>query len=865
MTKGLSIKSKFVLVAVFMFIVLISFSLFLINLINQLATVTSDIIDHPLEVSNAASYANVEVLRMHRDLKEILLVDEDYEINILVDKIRVSESKVYVALDTIAYDILGEEGKALQESARKLFDDWKVIRSEIIEAVRDGNKEEAFRIIKSKGSDHIEVLEQNLLELNLYARKKAEGFQENSIKLEASTEKIAIFGIISVLIFVMSTIYWMSWSVIGRIGTLRKSLNDIIRSSEFKEVTLSGSDELTELSGIFNELVASLGNQLWIREGNQGLNEILSTDDSIDVSIQKYVTQLCAYGNFLSVGYYHNEDNLLNLKGVINRVGFMDQQYVVGQHVVGESALYNVIRTITYEDASNEYDLPYREITVIPISYDDVVYGVMCIVYHQDSSEESQGLLQTCLKDFSTFISTYEQRRKIDLLLEESIKTNEQLTNRQSSLEENQEELEAVNRTLQDQRDLLNDKSIELAQQNKELVNLREELVTKYKDLEEVTAYRSQFLANISHELRTPLNSIVVLSNMLKEKSVDTFDLQDVEKIEVITKASKELLSTINNILDLSKVESGKVEMNEELFDLKSLIKEWQSIYELVIKKKNLKSEFTCKVSHEVFGDKSKISHIITNFLSNAIKFTDKGHINVLIDYTDNHAYPIKISVTDSGIGIKQDKFEAIFDEFVQTDGSINRLYGGTGLGLAICKNYASLVGGKISLKSELGLGSTFTLLLPADALRNEIDLISEEAEMTVRDSSIRVLHKKFKNKKVLICDDEPMNVFALSAMLEEIGILPIAALSCQEAIDAYEKNDISMVLMDYMMPEVDGFKTIKALKNLETWQEVPISIITAANLEEKELKIIEEQNYILVKKPIIYNEIVSLLNNHLT
>lgn len=866
MRNGLSIRNKFILVVLSIFIVLISFSLFLIGLISQLAGVTSQIVDHPLEVSNAASYANVEVLRMHRDLKEILLVDEDFEINILIDKIRVSESKVYTALDTIAYEILGTEGKVLQENTRVLFDDWKIIRSEIIEVIKNGNKDKALEIMSNKGADHIEVLERNLFDLNQYARIKAIEFQENSIELEASTESTAIFGIISVLVFVLLAIYWMSWSVLGRIGTLRISLNDIIRSGELKTVTLTGNDELTELSGIFNNLVSSLGNQLWIKEGSQILGAVLSEDTRFDENIQNYVESLCGYGDFLSVAYYHNDDNMLNLKGVVNRVKFMEDAYAFGYHAIGECAQYDTARIIKYD--ANEYDLPYKEIVIKPVSYNDSVYGVVCIVYHNPSTNESEGLLSTCLKDFSAYISTFEQRRKIDDLLEESINTNEQLTNRQSSLEENQEELEAVNRTLQDQRDLLNGKSIELVQQNKELVNLREELVSKYRDLEEVTNYRSQFLTNISHELRTPLNSIVVLSNMLKEKSADEFNDDDVDKIEVITKASDELLSTINDILDLSKVESGKVELYEEVFEINQLLNEWQAIYNPLLEKKGLKSRFENRIKNKVFGDKSKISHIITNFLSNAIKFTSSGSIKVVMSYNDDIDFPMSISVTDTGIGIKTDKFEAIFDEFVQNDGSISRLYGGTGLGLSICRNYTRLINGKINVESELGVGSTFTLYLPSTCLLDDYTQVLGVKDLKDRDahhSNKNLLFEKNHLKKILICDDEPMNVFALSAMLEDVGVSPVAALSYEEAVMSYQNNPIEMILMDYMMPGIDGFETIKKLKALKEWKDIPIVIITAAHLEADDLEIIKSENYMLVRKPIIYNEIVALLNDKLT
>lgn len=863
MIKGLTIRNKFILITVFITILLISFSLFLVGLINELATITSDIIDHPLEVSNAASYANVEVLRMHRDLKEILLVDQDYEVNILADKIRVSESKVYIALDTISNYILGEEGKELQAEGRQLFDDWKTIRSEIIEAVRDGRSEDALYISETKDADHIEALERKLLELNQYARKKAVEFQEHSIQLESNTKQLAIGAIVLVLIVLIASIMFMSWNVLGGIGMLSTSLKDIVESGEFKNVTLNGNDELTELSLIFNNLVSSIGHQLWVKKGNQELNVILNTSVDFEKTVSEYIEAFKEYGNFLSVAFYYREDQQLQMMSVANRMIFMSTDYQLGDRFIGECALKNEHNTIHY-DGEIAYELPYNTILNYPISYKKQVFGVMCIVLKSTLTDEIMELARECLRDFSVFISTYEQRKRIDDLLEQSMQTNEQLTNRQISLEENQEELEAANSTLQEQRDLLNTKSNELVRQNKELVNLREELVKQYKDLEEVTKYRSQFLTNISHELRTPLNSVIVLSNMLLEKDIQAFDESDKDKIHVITKASNELLLTINDILDLSKVESGKVELNEDVFEPEQLVQEWKTIYEPLIDDKGLTGDFKNMVTKKLYGDKSKISHIVTNFLSNAIKFTEEGGVQVFIDYNDDVDYPVRIDVKDTGIGIEKDKFEDIFHEFVQTDGSISRLYGGTGLGLAICKNYAQLINGQTCVESVLGEGSMFSLLLPSACLLDEYTLIQKEEKQVYQQSKQRLLDQHL-NKKVLICDDEPMNVFALSTVLEDIGVFPIAAFSGDDVLESYKNDpDIDMILMDYMMPENNGFSVIRKLKKLKEWHDVPVAIITAASLEAKELEVINNERYILVRKPIVYNKIVELLNDHL-
>jgi signal transduction histidine kinase len=834
-------------------------------MINDLARVTSDIINHPLEVSNAAYYANIEVIRMDRDLSEILLATEDYEINILEDSIRTSESRVYTALDTIAYDILGQEGKDLQVEARTLFNDWKTIRTEIIEYVKSGNAERALEISSTMGQDHIEALEQKLVELNQYARKKAENFQENSIELENDTNRVAVFGVLAVFVVIAVTIFWLGYNVLGSINKLSESLSEITRSGEFKEVVLEGHDEFVGLSKIFNHLINSLSSQLWVKEGNRQVAGLINDSESYKVTIRKVMDLMCKYTESLSIIYYAVEDNKVYLEYARNKLTTMEEVYRLNEGIVGEVAYQNEPRNVTYlNQFISQHDLPFSELQLLPVSLNETVFGVVVFAHKQLVSAEEIEFIDESIRDFSFYVAANAQRAQIDSLFNEAVKTNEKLTERQLKLEENQEELQAVNKTLADQRDLLNAKSSELYQQNLELVELREELVNKYQDLEEVTKYRSQFLANISHELRTPLNSVIVLSNILKSKSFDEFALDDYAKIEVINKAANELLLTINDILDLAKVESGKTEIHEEVFSPLDLIDELKSIYEPIVDSKDLKSNFRSLVSEDLFSDRNKISHILTNFISNAIKFTDKGFVSVILDRSDDINYPIKIDVRDSGIGINSDKLEAIFDEFVQSDGSISRTYGGTGLGLSICKNYSRLINARIDVVSELGKGSTFTLYLPSAVLLQESSSNSKVLLDTQLYENKDQLLNQFIGSKVLICDDEPMNVFSLSSMLEDIGVVPIAALSGEEALNIVKTVQVDMILMDLMMPGVDGLFVLSQIKSIQKEKDIPVAIVTAATLSDKEQGVIYDMGYKIVKKPIIYNDIVKVLNENL-
>jgi signal transduction histidine kinase/CheY-like chemotaxis protein/HAMP domain-containing protein len=868
--RKMSIKNRFISLAFILFVVLSIFSMFLITMIRQLGDVSNQISNHPLEVSNAASYANVEVLRMHRDLKDIILATEEYEINILVDKISVAENEVYIALDTISYHIIGDEGDKLEKEARILFDEWKDIRSEIINEIRNGNQDKAIETTRNKGANHIQTLERKLVDLNQYALLKAEEIQTEAQMLRKSSELFTVMGVVAVFVIIALSIVWIGINVLGGINKLSDSMNDIIAGEDFSNILLQGNDELGALSRIFNELLQSISVQLWIKEGRGLLNNTLTGNLDLLKSIEEYVNHLREYADFLSVGYYHISNTQLYLMASDNRLKFMDKSYELGEHLVGECALFETQKSISFEDSIGmnlDETLPYREIIVMPIKYNDIVYGVLEVVKKNNNESGINELLKGSREDLGAFISAMVQRDEIDKLLEESMHSNELLTIRQVRLEENQEELEAANRELQEQRDLLDLKSTELERQNTELIHLREELVIKYKDLEELSLYRSQFLTNVSHELKTPLNSIIVLSTILEMNEASSLADKEREQISIIHKAGNELLHTINDILDLSKVESGNVEVYEEVFETNQFIEEFKLIYETLAINKGLSCTFEDQCKTQIYADKSKINHIITNFISNAIKFTKEGFIKVVMEKNDDINYPLKISVIDTGIGIAKNKLEIVFDEFVQSDGSISRLYGGTGLGLAICRNYTNLINGKILVDSKEGEGSSFVLLLPSICVLDEYNnQLHKQIEIEGSNySNKNRLDKAHWNKKILICDDEPMNVFALSSMLEEIGITPIATLSGVEAIAAFEEHqDIDMVFMDYMMPELDGFATIEELKKNESFTDVPVAIITAASFNAREIEFIKKNLYSYITKPLIYNIIVDLINDKL-
>ncbi len=354
--------------------------------------------------------------------------------------------------------------------------------------------------------------------------------------------------------------------------------------------------------------------------------------------------------------------------------------------------------------------------------------------------------------------------------------------------------------------------------------------------LEESNRYKSQFLANVSHELRTPLNSILLLSKILSDNEKRKLREVEARQARVIYGAGSELRALIDNILDLSRIEARKVDLELEKTGLEPLLNDLLELMRPQFDEKGLelKLELGEEAPRELVTDADKLRQILINFLSNAVKFTETGGVTVQLQANRNSQsdrYPLRISVRDTGIGIPGDKQDVVFEAFKQADGSTSRRFGGTGLGLTISREIAGLIGGQITIESEEGKGSVFSLLLP---LEFEGSAIDSEQLVTMRtveevspDQPIPVAD--YHGRRVLVVDDDMRNLLALTPLLEGWGIEVTAAGGGIEAMDTLAEDDgFDLVLLDLMMPEMDGFDIIEQIRGQPQFRDLPIVVLSA-------------------------------------
>jgi len=345
---------------------------------------------------------------------------------------------------------------------------------------------------------------------------------------------------------------------------------------------------------------------------------------------------------------------------------------------------------------------------------------------------------------------------------------------------------------------------------------------------EETARMKSQFLANMSHEIRTPINGIVGMSYLVLQTDLTHKQRNHIEKIE---ESSKSLLAIINDILDLSKIESGKFAIDKVNFNLNKVVKNSLDLIRFSAKKKGLRIrvKYSKDVPKSLYGDSLRLSQILNNLLSNAVKFTQKGEISLTISKIEGNIF--RFEVKDTGIGLKEEEQKKIFKAFSQADGSTTRDYGGTGLGLTISKQLVELMGGKIWVESEYGKGSNFIFELEL----KEVRVVEENLNINIENIDAQNRLKRdinlLKNCKILLAEDNEINQEIVSGLLENSSIELDIAKNGKEAIEKFKKNRYTLILMDIQMPVMDGYETTKIIRQID--KNIPIIAITANAMKE--------------------------------
>lgn len=644
--------------------------------------------------------------------------------------------------------------------------------------------------------------------------------------------------------------------------------------------------------------------QDWIKTGFNQLDSTMRGHQDLSGLCENILSFFVSYLDAqLGLFYIQSEDQIklassfaLKKKDLKNSMSFAIGEGIVGQVFKDQKS---IVLHSQQEDELPVINFGVGEIKVnyllvIPFSHEDQTIGVLEIGLLNKPTDLQLQFIDSAGHDIALAIitlkshirvrelleRTQEQANELEVQQEELRQTNEELQEQtkalkhsQQNLQTQQEELKVTNEELAERSKILENQKNAIEQKNKELEAARKEIEVKARDLEMASQYKSEFLANMSHELRTPLNSINVLSQLLAENKKEHLDHKEIQYAQTINSSGNDLLELINDILDLSKVESGQMELNiDQLFfeDLKVYIEE---VFQVVMDNKGLKLKIVIdkNVPDYITSDVQRVHQIIKNLFSNAIKFTEKGSITLRIHLPDKKTVfgspslkindSIAFSVIDTGIGIPIEKQELIFEAFKQADGTTSRKYGGTGLGLSISRNFSQVLGGEMQLTSNTGKGSTFTLYLPINFQEEELkdavsfggrfDYVSERVpkekaplEEPKHDDSDSLhamlptgskIHddRNILNKKdhlLLIIEDDYTFAGILLSLAHDHDFKALIALTGETGLYMADYYEPDAIILDIGLPGIDGYQVMEKLKINKKTRHIPVHFISAAD-----------------------------------
>ncbi|MFB7576408.1 HAMP domain-containing protein [Streptomyces sp. NPDC056165] len=647
-----------------------------------------------------------------------------------------------------------------------------------------------------------------------------------------------------------------------------------------RSITVEASGEVAELKDNINSMVESLREttranqeQDWLKSNLARITGLMQGHRDLPVVADLIMDELTPLVSAQYGAFYLAEDGErgpeLRLVGSYGRPDDeRPTRFSFGRSLVGQAARSR--RTITVDELPTGYvtissglgQAVPTALILLPILFEDQVLGVIELASVTAFTPIHRDFLEQLREALGVNVNTIVANARTDELLDESQRLTAELQARSAELQSQQDELQRSNAELEDKASLLAEQNRDIEAKNLQIEQARQELEARAQQLSLASKYKSEFLANMSHELRTPLNSLLILAQLLAQNPSRNLSPKQVEYAGIIHSAGSDLLQLINDILDLSKVEAGKMDVTPERVSLRQLIDYVEATFQPMTTQKGLQFAVTTAAGApaDLLTDDSRLRQILRNLLSNAVKFTEKGGVELCIEPAADDEVPegvvrggavVSFRVKDTGIGIPEQHLETIFGAFQQADGTTSRKYGGTGLGLSITREIAHLLGGAVAVDSVPGRGSTFTLFLPV--ARPDFEQVlgggrtSQKAPAELvpagtadregawahsggdgpRRRRLLVVEERSRGLLTLVAESVVADVVRHSA--DDTGALPavdvITAVGAPEAAGALAAKPCHCVVLDLDMPEREASRFLRALQGDSALAGVPVLV----------------------------------------
>ena len=860
----------------------------------------------------------------------LLVTDSEQEQNEALQEIQLSEERGNATIEEMKRLVNSEVGRQNLSAISLYMNDYSSLIDQEVSLINEGRRQEAVNLMSVEGNAVEDAFFETVFSvINVNEQEMASTLSETESQNNQTTLVLVILSAIGILTGIVIAV-----SITRSIVNGLKRVSDVMGDFSLGKSTLSTriegikNDEISLVASSFNRMADTIGQQVereqqisrkneeqaWMMQKLAELTTFLQESKDLEAFAHNFIQQTVPLVEANQGVFYLNEQEdsepLFNLTAsyAYKELDGEAQTFKLGEGLIGQCGLDR--KAVLLKEVPDNYvrvvsgtgEAAPTYLFIVPILFEKKVRAVFEIAAFQPFSQIEQELILK-LADYSGIIlDNIAGRIKMMDLLQESQTMTEELQTQseelsaqheelkrfnheleeqtqaliqsEQMLQQQQEELEQANTDLEEKAIMLEEHNQMFEMKNKEVEQAKVQLEEKAVQLELTSKYKSEFLANMSHELRTPLNSLLILSKLLADNKTKNLSDKQVEFAKTINSAGCDLLDLINEILDLAKVEAGKIDVELKEIKVQEIIDFVQRNFYAIAHDKGIELNITVEkdVEEIIHTDEKRIHQILKNLLANAFKFTHAGSVGLTISRLSEETgqkgesaeeHQLALAVSDTGIGIPKDKQSIIFEAFQQADGTTSRKYGGTGLGLSISREHATALYGHIEVESEEGKGSTFTLVLPVGQkqLMQEVyeepfmasdnrdgNLNAERSRYTSQQAShleAGVLVETPKDtsvtlKRILIVED---NRIQRESMVELIGMnrldLQVSAVSSgTEALQALQEENFECMVLDLGLEDMNGTELLSQVK--ENDSDFPTFIYTGKELterEEKELK----------------------------